>query len=280
MDGPLVSVICLCYNQAAYVAESIHSVQQQTYSHLELIIVDDASTDQSVSTIKAAINDISLPHQTLFRTVNGGNCTAFNEGLALASGSYIIDLAADDILLADRVKEGVNVLERLPLNYGVHYCEADAINIKGKVLKSQRAPKPIIYEGDVYRSLIEHYWINPATMMIRKKVLDELHGYDESLSYEDFDFWIRSSRNYLYAYSEQTLVHKRDVSTSLGSKQKLFRNKHECSTFRICQKVKALNVTPEENKALKKRVSYEIKRCLRLGHLRLAWNYQKLLKGL
>lgn len=278
MDHPLVTIICLCYNQAAFVATAIDSVLQQSYQNIELIIVDDASSDESQSVIAALANDQSPKIKTIFRTSNGGNCVAFNSGLSISRGKYIIDLAADDILMKERVAEGVRVLEALPEGYGIHYCDVIEIDPSGvEQLSKKTTKKPKYLEGDLYQLLITSYWINPASMLIKKSVLDDLSGYDESLSYEDFDFWIRSARNYLYAYSSQALVKKRVVIDSLGSQQNKYRNKHEYSTFSVCQKIQQLNRTKEENHALKRRIIYEIKRCLKLGHFGLAIRYFKML---
>ncbi|HHL53227.1 MAG TPA: glycosyltransferase family 2 protein, partial [Flammeovirgaceae bacterium] len=92
---PLVSVICLSYNHAAYVGEAIASVLAQNYPRVELIVVDDGSSDASVSAIKQALagkKDIKF----IALQENIGNCRAFNLAWRQAQGDYIIDLAADD----------------------------------------------------------------------------------------------------------------------------------------------------------------------------------------
>src|SRR5258705_6164145 len=107
MELPLVSVICLCYNHARFVSEAIGSVQRQTYSRIQLVVVDDASADKSAQVIRESIRNcpeiifLSLPQ-------NLGNCRAFNKGLAVSTGSFIIDLAADDVLMPYRVQAGLN----------------------------------------------------------------------------------------------------------------------------------------------------------------------------
>src|SRR5687768_17048649 len=103
MDNALVSVICLCYNQASFVEESIRSVLNQTYKNIQLIVVDDASTDDSIHVIRklkeenAAIEILALPD-------NKGNCTAFNLGFTLSKGDFIIDFAADDVMMPERIE--------------------------------------------------------------------------------------------------------------------------------------------------------------------------------
>ncbi|MCU0357456.1 MAG: glycosyltransferase family 2 protein, partial [Cyclobacteriaceae bacterium] len=93
MKQPLVSVICLCYNHQLYVQEAIESVLNQTWSHIELIVVDDASTDTSREVIRALQKEHHL-QKVLLLEKNMGNCAAFNRGLAIATGDFIIDLAS------------------------------------------------------------------------------------------------------------------------------------------------------------------------------------------
>ena len=90
-------------------------------------------------------------------------------------------------------------------------------------------------------------------------MLEELHGYDEHLSYEDFDFWVRSSRKYKYAFTNKILVKKHILSTSLSSIQYERKNVHCLSTAVVWEKALGLNKTAEENQALLKRINYELK---------------------
>jgi len=107
-------------------------------------------------------------------------------------------------------------------------------------------------------------------------VLDELNGYDESLTYEDFDFWIRSSRKFQYGYTNKILVKKRDVPGSLSKKQFSLLNKHQKSTLKVCKKIKKLNRSKAENYALRKRCFYEIRNCVKQGNLTLIPSFLRL----
>lgn len=268
MERPLVSVICLCYNQQRFVQEAIQSVFNQTYKNIQLIVVDDASTDNSVNVIKAILG--SHPEvQFLALKENLGNCKAFNKGLALAKGSYIIDLAADDVLLPGRIEKGVNLLQEKGGQYGVHFSDAEIIDSYGTHLymHSNRFPHHTIPQGDVYKDVIERYFICPPTVMFTRQVADVLGGYDETLSYEDFDFWVRSSRVFNYVYSPEVLVKRRVSENALGSKQFKLFNKHSKSTYQVCRKILRLNNSLAEKRALEKRILYEIGLNIRLLNL-------------
>jgi hypothetical protein len=114
-------------------------------------------------------------------------------------------------------------------------------------------------EGDIYKHLVERYLICTPTMMMSRQVLEDLDGYDETLDYEDFDFWVRSSRKYLYAFSDAVLMSKTILDRSLSKVQIQKKNIHALSTARVCEKILNMNRCELENRALLKRVNYELK---------------------
>jgi glycosyltransferase involved in cell wall biosynthesis len=271
MTQPLVTIICLCHNHAPWVVESLNAAWQQAYANIELIVVDDASSDGSQAAIREWLQD--KPQATFIALAeNLGNCKAFNRGLAIAKGKYVIDLAADDVLLPERVAIGVQEMEEAGEAWGVHFTDAWYINPDGSLLKPHYKrsiqgnllqPVP---QGWVYRELLERYFICTPTMMMRRSVLDALGGYDERLAYEDFDFWIRSARYWKYLYTDQILVKKRVLPRSWSARQYEAETLQMASTLAICRKAKELNQTDEENRALGKRLSYEIRQAIRHKH--------------
>ncbi len=256
----------------------------QTYGNLEIIVIDDASRDGS----RAVIEKLAKIHgfKTIFNEQNLGNCRTFNKGLALAKGDYVIDLAADDVLLPDRVAEGVNSLEGKGPEYGVHFCDIELIDEKGHSLGAHfpRDEKgdlvTPVQEGDLYKIILEKYYIPTPAMMMRRSVLEEMGGYDEGLSYEDFDFWVRSARNYKYAFTDRVLMQKHVLSGSLSTKQKLRKNPHLLSTAIVCEKALKLNKTENENQALLKRINYELKWALATENWEAAELFLKIKKQL
>lgn len=277
MTRPLVTVICLCYNHARFVAEAVYSVLQQQYERVQLIVVDDASTDNSAAVIQALVS--KNPQITFIaQPQNTGNCKAFNRALRHAQGEFIIDLAADDVLLPGRIASGVSFFEQAPAHVGVNFTDAAWIDEAGRHLyiHSQRFPHHTIPQGNIYADLIQKYFICSPTMMFRREVIDYLGGYDETLAYEDFDFWIRSARSFDYGYTPEVLVKKRVVAGSM-SKQQLKSRAQQRTTLRVCEKIKALNKTKEEHRALRRRLVYEARVNAMGGKLGLAFRYLKLL---
>lgn len=266
MAEPLVTVVCVCYNHAAYLREAVISALQQTYRDVQVIIVDDGSTDDSPEIIRREFPTIAF----LDLGFNHGYCAAFNKAIPMIRGEYVIDLSGDDILLPDRVREGVHVLDGTLC--GVHFGDAELIGTSGNHLgfHSDRFPHERVPRGDIYLDLIQRYFICSPTMMFRKSILEALDGYDESLSYEDFDFWIRAARNHTFCYSPKVLVRKRLLPDSLGVHQAVLTHAHVMTTLNVCRKIMRLNRSWAEMRALRRRLFYEA------GHAakryRFAWS--------
>lgn len=282
MSFAKTSIICLCHNHEPYIEEAIDSAFGQDYENIEVIAVDDCSTDKSQDVLAGLTK--KYPELLLIWNANNqGNCISFNKALAQSTGDYIIDLAGDDVLAPDRVKVGVEVLEAENDDFGIHYCDHEWIDPSGKTLGYQYErsedgsllnPPP---SGDIYADVLERYFISAPTMMIRRQVLVQLGGYDESLSYEDFDFWIRSSRSWKYKFTDHILVKKRVLQNSLSTKQFRFGSQHDRSTFQVCQKALRLNRSIQEHTALRRRISYERKHAMVSGNLKLAKDYHGLI---
>lgn len=277
---PLVSVICLCYNHARFVETAIRSVWSQTYENVELIVVDDGSSDDSADIIKKTIEGSTATFIELKENV--GNCTAFNIGFKESKGSFVIDLAADDMLLPPRIELGINDFLNSSEKAGVHFSDVFLANESGQITKTmyERDQSGRLSEeipvGDIYSNLISRHFISAPSMMIRREVMEELKGYDESLTYEDFDFWIRSARRYHYIFNSAPLVKKRIVSGSHAKSQRKPFNRHQNCTFAVCRKIFNLNKKPEEYAQLITRCKYEIRQCLMTLNFGLAFKYWKL----
>lgn len=278
MSEPLVSVICVCYNQAAFVKEALDSVVSQTYKNIELIVIDDGSTDGSGKIIKQWV----VSHPQTMMLLNGKNigyCKTFNKALQLAKGEFIIDLAGDDLLLPDCVASGLALFESKSAKCGIIFSDAEYINESGSLLyaHSERYPHQTIPQGDIYKDLIQRYFICSPTMMIKVEVLKSLNGYDESLAFEDFDLWIRASRNWHFYYSPEVRVRKRVINSSLSKQQFRKGDLQRWSTLEVCKKIKTLNRTQSENVALRKRLFYEFGLSIRMGDFKLAFEFAKIL---
>ncbi len=266
--------------------EALHSVFIQNYPALEIIIVDDASTDQSVARIQNFLKTNSARHaiKTIFLAENLGNCAAFNRGLAEATGKYIIDFATDDIMLPARIGKQARCFEKLDARYGVIFTEAEYVNESGKHLYFHYRDRLCskfggnVPRGNIYAHLVGDYFISSPTMMIRKTVFDRLNGYDETLAYEDFDFWIRSSRFCAYHFMDECLTKVRKSTKSLSSGWYKKGDVQLHSTYLVCLKIKELNKSQAEKSALIKRLRFEIRTSIFTGNQQEARLFLSLLK--
>jgi hypothetical protein len=137
-----------------------------------------------------------------------------------------------------------------------------------------------IPQGDVYSNLVSTYFIASPTMMVRREVLDRLGGYDENLSYEDFDFWVRSSRDYKYAFLNESLTQIRKVKQSMSTGWYVPGDKQLHSTYLVCKKIQQLNRTREDHLALVKRVRYELRQSILSQNYSEANNFMIMLREL
>ncbi len=270
-SSSLVSVIITCFNQASYIEKAVESVLSQNYGNVEIIIVDDASTDNSRVVIEQ-LHQKTPSIKTLFNEKNTGVCKSFNLAFAQSSGDYIIDLAADDYLFSDKITEQVNKFHFLSNDYGVVYSDLIFVDEQGEMLLGLNK-NDFFPEGEVFSMVVARHCIYASTMLVKREVYDDLNGYDESLAYEDFDFFVRASRKWKFACVKKPLMAKRELKTSLGKQFFKKGNKLGESTLKICRKVRQMLQNKEEEKALKHRLYYEAYDAFRHGQIGLALRF-------
>lgn len=270
-DYPLVTVLCLCYNQEKFVEEAIRSVFTQSYPSIELIVLDDGSSDNSVKVISGFLKD-KPSVLFLINKTNQGYTKSLNKALSYATGEFIVDLAADDMLMPTRVEEGVSALIKAGTKFGVNFSDAEISAEDGHFVgvHSEKYPHQSIPQGDVYKDIVRRYFICPPTMLFRKSVIDQLGGYDDSLAFEDFDFLVRAARDFHFCYTPKPLIKRRLVDQSMSQKQFRRGDPQRVSTFRVCEKIEKMNKTIDEQEALKKRIRYEFLLSVKLGDFNLA----------
>lgn len=192
---PRVSVILPAYNAEAFLSEAIESVLRQTWHDLELIIVNDGSTDTTMS-----IAERSREGDRRVRIVdkpNGGPSSARNAGIAAARGDAICFVDADDILLPDKIRRQVEFLERFPgcdLVYSDYYVgDGDLTPVW---LVSVRPVTAKIDEDLLYRNFFA-----PMCPLIRSRLIAVTGGFNEQLrGAEDWEYWIRAAHNGRFCY--------------------------------------------------------------------------------
>ena len=219
INDSIVTIGVASYNNSRYIIETLDSIKRQTYPFIELIIVDDCSNDNSVSIIQQWINENkSVNARLLLHTANKGVCAACNTILNAAKGQYISIVGSDDIYMPNKVENQVTLFSELPLDYAIVHSDIYVIDSEGNMANgtqmSSLEPGFIAAEGDVFNKLLEQNQISAPSVMLRTATVREVGGYDESLSFEDWDMWLRLSRKYKVKFSEYISVKYRVLATS------------------------------------------------------------------
>lgn len=273
-----VTVICSCFNHEKYVVESLNSVLNQSYKKIQLIVIDDFSDDHSVAIIENFIKD--FPKIFFIKNKsNLGLTKSVNNAIKFAQGDFFIDLAADDILLPNCVEIQLNTFKNSHYkNLAIVYGNAELISEKGTHISyyfdvdSQNKTLEKKTTGNIYAQVISNKTvICSVSSMVRKSIFDELKGYDENLSYEDYDFWIRVSRKYNIEFVDTILIQKRILPNSLHANFFKSKNKHGYSTHQILKKAFKLNRNKKENQNLLSRIFLEIKIALKTKNFHLVF---------
>lgn len=167
MNSPLVSVIIPIYNAEKYLEDTINSVLAQTYSHWELILVDDGSTDNSLTICQ----QLQTEKTKIIQQENGGVSAALNTGISQSQGEYVAFLDADDLWLAEKLTKHIAHLESNP-DVGVSFSPSAFIDEQGNSLNGKTNPKlKHITPVDLFRG---NPLGNGSSAVVRRQTLEEI----------------------------------------------------------------------------------------------------------
>lgn len=234
---PLVSVCIPSYNHAQYLPYCLESVLAQTYPNIEIIIVDDGSTDNSLDIAReyaAKYPDLIQVHTH----PNGANCgisKTSNLGFSLAKGKYWSGLSSDDALYKDKIEKQVAFLEANP-DAGFVYSYSDYIDAQGNPVPG-RLGEDITQETDPLEALLAYNVIPAVSVLARKEAMKKVGPHDENLIYSDWDFWLRFIALYKVGFIPESLIQFRihSYNTSVGIADEV-NNNHGLEVFLKLQK--------------------------------------------
>lgn len=198
---PLVSVIIPVYNRRDMLCQAVESVLAQSYENLELIVVDDGSTENVPAVLAAHADTV-----TLLTRENRGVSAARNFGVSRSRGKYVAFLDSDDLWLPEKLNRQVAYLEANP---EIHICQTEEIWIKNgrRINPRKKHRKP---SGMIFMPSLELCLVSPSAVMLKKDFFLETGGFDESLpACEDYDLWLRISCRYPVHLIADPLVIKR-----------------------------------------------------------------------
>lgn len=205
---PIVSVIVPAYNAAGLVRETLESVSAQTYQSLEIIVVDDGSSDTTCDVVEdCARRD---PRIRLIRQTNAGVGAARNTGIAAAKGKYVAPIDADDIWHPDKILAQVTAMERWGDEAGFAYCWSRLINNKSQVTGYHPTCS---VEGDVFNVLFfRNFTHNASVPLFRTAALQHVGGYATREQQggvqgcEDWELCLRLAEKYKVCVATDYLV--------------------------------------------------------------------------
>lgn len=207
-----VSVIIPTYNRADKIKASIQSVLDQTYDDYELIVVDDASSDDTESVVRSFSDDRIRYHRL---AENGGAAKARNKGVDLSETDYIAFHDSDDKWLPDKLKKQMDYFDNNP-DVSMVYGKIRFIAGNESFVLPDKDTKGDL-EGFIFPWLLARNTIGTPAMLIRKSCFDNAGGFDASLRcLEDWEFVLRFSRMYKIGYIDEVLVDSFDSAGSVS----------------------------------------------------------------
>lgn len=212
MNNPLVSVVIPVFNAEKYLAEAVESILRQTYTNLEILLINDGSTDGSKAILKKyALADPRI--KLINNEQNIGLVRTLNTGLDQATGKYIARMDADDISVTDRIKLQVDFLE--------NHSEVALLGGAFQIIDSNEVIRHPLSNDQIKIKLLSNTAFAHPTVMMRTAVFKaEDFRYDENYRHlEDFELWTRVAQKHELANLKQVVLHYRIHPTQVTSDQ-------------------------------------------------------------
>lgn len=231
-DKPLVSIGVASYNNAKYILQTLESINNQSYQNIELIIVDDCSTDNSRKLIEEWKGKINLPVKIIHNTNNEGIPKVCNSilGAVGAASKYLCVFGSDDVMLPERIEKQVAIMQNTDDKVAATYSDMIVMNEVGSVMSdsfykwrgdSFEKVRDIFSKDRNYiiRSLVEKNTVATPALIFKTSILKKMGGWDETLSFEDWDMNLRLIKEgYVILPLNEKLVYYRKHSNSITNK--------------------------------------------------------------
>jgi glycosyltransferase involved in cell wall biosynthesis len=239
--APQVTVIALCFNHAKFLHECLESIAAQTVQDFQLIITDDCSKDDSPDLIQAWITQHRPDAIVIRHAKNMGLCKTLNEALSHARGEFISMIATDDAWEPNKIERQLAVMRETSASVAVVYSDASRMDEAGRQIETNfieaHTPDCTRPSGQIFSELANRNFIPAMATLIRRQALLDVGLYDEQLTYEDYDMWLRLAARYEFVYCPATLARYRIVSTSIV--RTVFARptaQHHYTLYLICKK--------------------------------------------
>ncbi|MHC2148082.1 glycosyltransferase family 2 protein [Pseudomonas sp. 210_17 TE3656] len=213
-DTPLVTVIIASYNHARYIEKSVNSVINQTYSNIELLVIDDGSTDES----PAILRQLQEKHGFDLRfQANKGLAATLNDAIERARGELIVPFGSDDIMVAHRIATQVEYMKGKP-EVGICSANIETIDQDGRVMgPREQRKRNLPFRRLDFDDLFLDRKPGPmaATLMLRREALDKVGGFNANIRLEDVYIELAIARaGYFIDVLGEVLAQYRDHPTN------------------------------------------------------------------
>jgi len=218
VDEPTaVSVVVPSFNHARFVEATLRSIFKQTLAPIQLLVIDDGSTDESPAIIERALRDCPFSCELIVRE-NRGLCATLNEGFALSRGEYFAYLGSDDLWLPEFLSARVALLESRPKAV-LAYGHAFFIDEENRIVDST-AEWASYADGDARAMLLETTGPMSPTVLYRRQALEDERWREES-RLEDYDLYLRLSAAGEFAFDPRVLSAWRRHDSNVSRDQRL-----------------------------------------------------------
>ena len=206
-SNPLVSIVITTYNHAKYISSAINSALSQTYKNLQILVIDDGSTDNTKE-IVTKFKDVEYYYQN-----NQGLPAARNYGIAKAKGEFISFLDADDFLYPEGIEINISYLVK---DINIAFVSGAYINVDE--FGNETEESSIRIDGNNFHHLlVDNYIGNPGIVLYRKNIIEK-YLFNTSLKcIEDYDIYLRISKDYKIINHEKFIAAYRRLSNSMSS---------------------------------------------------------------
>ena len=226
----VVSAIVPAHNAEATIGETLESALAQTYRKLEVIVVDDGSTDGTADIVRLFL--ARDPRVRLFTQGNAGVAAARNVAIAQSQGVYIAPLDADDLWHPEKIALQIEAMRRSGPRVGLVYCWCRVIDMAGQATINEWVPYP--HECEVYPALVMGNLLASASIaLIRRTDLTEVGGYDSTLraqgaqGCEDLKLYLQLAERCEFALVRRYLVGYRDAPDSMSTDPRRMLRSHK-----------------------------------------------------
>lgn len=215
----LVSIVIPAYNSADFIRETLDSCLAQTYKHIELIVIDDGSSDETVEIMQSYGDKVHLIQQR-----NSGPAIARNTGIANAAGEYIQFCDSDDVLDPQKIERSMAIMLDKP-DVALVYSQMQAVDEEGQILSSM-SPVPdesFLTVNNLFCTILQANGspIQTSTILVRKSALETVGKYradPDHICAEDWDLLLRLAGKFQFAGISETLVKYRLRRGALSTK--------------------------------------------------------------